>query len=169
MSVTERLMCLFSRRPRTAAAHPGRRRFLRPSAAVLAFAALCLTAAPRGIAGEESHGKRKWVATWAASPHGSYPVGTAIAQPILTFAFPSPQTGADDQTFRLIVRPDLWGDTFRLRFSNVFGTQPVTIDGVYAGLQANSAALVPGSNRPVTFSGMDRITIPAGELEYGDP
>jgi lysophospholipase L1-like esterase len=190
MSDTKSLMRLFARRISGVVTHathslrrarrdPGgrhsqgtarvRRPRSRTSVMGIAVAALCLAAAHQAFAKEESHGKRKWIATWAASAHGSYPVGTAIAQPILTFAFPSPQIGADDQTFRLILRPDLWGDTFRLRFSNAFGTQPVTIDGAYVGLQANSAAVVPGSNRPVTFSGNGRVTIPAGELAYTDP
>ena len=73
---------------------------------------------------------QKWVATWAASPHGPYPSGNASAQPVLEFAFESPERGAVDQTFRLIVKPDLWGAQVRLRFSNTFGTQPVTFDDV---------------------------------------
>ena len=35
----------------------------------------------------------------------------------------------------MIVRPDIWGRQARLRFSNAFGTKPVTFDGVYVGLQ----------------------------------
>ena len=110
-----------------------------------------------------------WVATWAASAHGTYPVGTAVAQPDLSFAFPSPDTGAYNQTFRLIVRPTLWGDDFRLRFSNVFGTQSVTLDEVYLGLQASAGTVAAGTNRQVTFSGSGSATIPAGELLYSDP
>src|SRR5262245_19155479 len=63
-----------------------------------------------------------WVASWTASAHGPYPSGNAVAQPILDFALPSATTGADNQTFRLMIRPDLWGQTVRVRFTNVFGT-----------------------------------------------
>ncbi len=56
---------------------------------------------------------QKWVATWAASVHGPYPSGNASAQPDLTFAFPDATKGAIDQSFRLIVKPDLWGDRVR--------------------------------------------------------
>src|SRR4051794_29429646 len=69
---------------------------------------------------------QKWVASWTASVHGPYPSGNATAQPVLDFAFESPERGATNQTFRLIVKPDLWGARVRLRFSNAFGTQPVT-------------------------------------------
>jgi hypothetical protein len=43
-----------------------------------------------------------WVVSWVASAHGPYPVGNPSAQPDQRFAFPSAQTGANDQTFRLM-------------------------------------------------------------------
>ena len=52
---------------------------------------------------------QKWVTSWTGSVQGPYPTGNPSAQPDLRFAFPSPETGARDQSFRLIVRPDLWG------------------------------------------------------------
>ena len=36
---------------------------------------------------------------WVASAHGPYPVGNPSAQPDQRFAFPSAQTGANDQSF----------------------------------------------------------------------
>jgi hypothetical protein len=45
-----------------------------------------------------------WVVSWVASAHGPYPVGNPSAQPDQRFAFPSAQTGANDQTFRLMKR-----------------------------------------------------------------
>jgi len=50
-----------------------------------------------------------WVASWTASPQGPYPAGWPAAQPDLSFALPHGDTdGAADQTFRLIVKPDVW-------------------------------------------------------------
>jgi hypothetical protein len=111
----------------------------------------------------------KWITVWTGSVQGPYPVGNASAQPVLTPVFPVPETGARDQTFRLIVRPDLWGAQARLRFSNALGTRPVTFDGVYAGLQSSGAALVAGTNRPVLFGGKPSVTIAAGAEEWSDP
>jgi hypothetical protein len=88
---------------------------------------------------------------------GPYPIGNPSAQPDLRFAFPSPEIGARDQSFRLIVRPDLWGRQVRLRFSNALGTRPVTFDGIHVGLQRTAAALVPGSNQPVSFRARVRL------------
>src|SRR5262245_25995616 len=76
----------------------------------------------------------KWAATWAASPHGPYPSGNPSAQPDLSLALPANM--ARDQTFRMMVRPDLWGRAVRIRLTNVFGTAPITFDDVFVGLQA---------------------------------
>ncbi|MEI7873904.1 MAG: GDSL-type esterase/lipase family protein [Alphaproteobacteria bacterium] len=112
---------------------------------------------------------QQWVASWTGSAHGPYPVGNPTAQPELKFAFPVPAEGAKDQTFRLIVRPDVWGQQVRFRLSNAFGTKPVTFDGAYVGLQESGSAVVAGTNRPATFKGQASITVAAGESVVSDP
>jgi lysophospholipase L1-like esterase len=109
---------------------------------------------------------QRWVTSWAGSAQGPYPIGNPTAQPELKFAFPDKVV--HDQTFRLIVRPSAWGKKTRFRFSNVFGTEPLTIDGAFAGLQMSGAAVMPGSNRPVTFKGKKTVTIPAGGDLWSD-
>ena len=111
---------------------------------------------------------QKWVTAWAAADQGPYPVGNASAQPDLHFAFPAQDTGARDQTFRMVVKPSLWSNRVRLRFSNVFGAKPVTFDGVFTGLQASGAALMPGSNRPVSFAGKRTVTVQPGNAVWSD-
>jgi hypothetical protein len=111
----------------------------------------------------------KWVASWVASAQGPYPVGNASAQPDQRFAFPSPPAGANDQTFRLVLRPSLWGRQARLRLTNVFGEKPVTFDGVYAGLQLGGPALVRGTNRQVRFGGKGSVTVAPGTSVWSDP
>ena len=111
----------------------------------------------------------KWVTSWAASVQGPYPVGNPSAQPDLKLAFPVPQGGARDQSFRLIVRPDIWGREARIRLSNAFGTHAVTFDGVHLGLQSGGPALVAGTNLPVRFSGRIAVTVAPGESAWSDP
>ena len=112
---------------------------------------------------------QKWVATWAASAHGPYPSGNASAQPVLDFVFESPERGAVDQTFRLIVKPDLWGRRFRLRFSNAFGTQPVTFDDVFVGIQGSGGNLVAATNARVAFEhGRRTLTLAPGASAFSD-
>jgi len=114
--------------------------------------------------------RQKWVATWAASAHGPYPSGNASAQPVLDFAFESSERGAVDQTFRLIVKPDLWGRRIRLRFSNAFGTQRVTFDDVYVGVQGSGGNIVAGTNQPAAFErGRKSITVAPGASAFSDP
>ena len=55
-----------------------------------------------------------------------------------------------------------------MRFTNVFGTKPVTFDGMFVGLQLGSAAVVTGTNRPVTFGGKSGITIQPGKSAWSD-
>src|SRR5688572_1393907 len=111
-------------------------RTLAPVLGVLVCAAApALAQLPRG---------QKWVTTWAASVHGPYPSGNPVAQPVLDRVFDA-QRGATDQTFRLIVRPSLWGPQIRLRFANTFGTQPVTLDDLFVGLQGTGGAIAAGT------------------------
>ncbi len=109
-----------------------------------------------------------WVTSWAASVQGPYPVGNPSAQPNLALVFPTPEIGARDQSFRLIVKPELWGGKARFRFSNALGTQPVTFDGAFVGLQWSGSAVMPGTNRKFTFGGKDAVTVVPGESVWSD-
>jgi lysophospholipase L1-like esterase len=111
----------------------------------------------------------KWAASWTGSVHGPYPIGNPTAQPELKFAFPIPEQGANDQTFRLIVKPDAWGTQTRIRLSNAFGSKPVTFDDAYVGLQESGSAILAGTNQPLTFKGQKRATVAAGESVVSDP
>jgi lysophospholipase L1-like esterase len=112
----------------------------------------------------------KWVATWAASVHGPYPAGNASAQPDLKFAFPDPAQGAVDQSFRMIVKPDLWGERFRIRLVNTFGTEVIVFSDVYIGVASTGGNIVKGTNRRVLFfNGRHSFHISPGGSLYSDP
>ena len=113
--------------------------------------------------------KEKWVTSWISSVQGPYPVGNPSAQPNLSAVFPTSALGANNQSFRLIVRPDIWGKQTRVRLSNALGTQPITFENVYVGLQLGSAELVKGSNQPVSFGGKKSVTIAPGQSAWSDP
>jgi lysophospholipase L1-like esterase len=148
---------------------------------IIAVAASTLAINP--VAADDQQGQR-WVATWATSPATFFqyvppvppaPPGPpttfapANIQPDLGFPFPDANTaGATDQTFRTIVKPDLWGNMMRFRFSNVFGSQPVTFSSVTVALQEYSGNLVDGTLTPVTFAGNKSVTIPAGQEIVSD-
>ncbi|HEY1459128.1 MAG TPA: GDSL-type esterase/lipase family protein [Casimicrobiaceae bacterium] len=108
-----------------------------------------------------------WITSWAASPQGPYPSGAAVAQPDLSFAFPD--SAASDQTFRLIVRPGMWSRFVRIHFTNLFGNQPITLDGAFVGIQKTGAEIVATTNQPVTFNGgSTRLTLQPGESVWSD-
>ena len=107
--------------------------------------------------------------SWAASVQGPYPVGNPSAQPDLSRVFPSPSAGARDQSFRLIVAPGFWGGHARVRFSNALGTQPVTFDGAFVGLQWSGSAVLPGTQQPLTFGGLASVTVAPGQSAWSDP
>jgi len=130
------------------------------------FMLMCLLAVSGGAAAQ---GESKWVVSWAASVQGPYPSGNPSAQPDLALAFPSAQTGARDQSFRLIVRPTLWGRSVRLRLSNAMGSRAVVFDNVYVGLHQSSGAVVRGTNHAVRFDAQARVEVPAGGSAWSDP
>jgi lysophospholipase L1-like esterase len=140
----------------------------RSTVVVVTVALVAIMSSAAAAQRSRSAGGHKWVATWAASVHGPYPSGNPSAQPDLKFAFPAPAEGAADQSFRLIVRPDLWGDRFRIRLANTFGRQPVTFDAVYVGVSSTGGNLVKGTNRPVVFGGRSTVTVAPGASAFSD-
>ncbi len=110
-----------------------------------------------------------WATVWSGSDQGPYPAGIASAQPDLSFAFPHPEAGSHEQSFRLIIKPDLWGRQMRFRFSNTYGARPITFDAAFAGLQMSGAAVVPGTNRPLTFGAKKTVTVAPGAQAWSDP
>jgi hypothetical protein len=127
-----------------------------------------------------------WVASWATSP-AAYLVytppipqnqalgfsttkyATATIQPDQAFPFPNGNTnGATNQTIRSIVKPDLWGTTMRVHFSNVFGNQSMTLNATTIALQEYAGNVVNGTITPVTFGHAKSVTIPAGQEIWSD-
>jgi lysophospholipase L1-like esterase len=113
-------------------------------------------------------GNKRWITAWTASVQGPYPSGFALLQPDLSLVFPNPARGADDQSFRMIVRPDIWSGQARIRLSNAFGTKPVRFNQITIGLQFESSAISAGTNRRVTFGGQEWVEIPPGKDAWSD-
>ncbi len=112
-----------------------------------AFALTCLSSAA-ATENPDSH----WVATWSTA-------NQQVLNPIAT----------TNQTLREIIHTSIGGRAVRIRLANHFGTQPVTFNAVYLGLQKSGASLVPGSNHAVTFGGSKSITIREGADALSDP
>jgi GDSL-like Lipase/Acylhydrolase family len=115
-------------------------------------------------------GDLKWVASWTTSPQNVFKgVGATQTAALVNFAFPATTgTQAINQTLRMIVKPDLWGSTLRVRLSNTWGAGPVTFGRVTIGLQSFSGATVAGTIRQVTFGGQAAVTVAAGSEVFSD-
>jgi lysophospholipase L1-like esterase len=75
-----------------------------------------------------------------------------------------------NQTVRDIVHTSIGGSNLRIEVSNAFGDSPVTFGRAYVGVRSTGAAIQPGTNRQVTFSGGHAsVTIPAGAEVLSDP
>ncbi|MEO7158713.1 MAG: GDSL-type esterase/lipase family protein, partial [Vicinamibacterales bacterium] len=66
------------------------------------------------------------------------------------------------------VKPDLWGNTMRFRFSNVFGDRPVTFSRVTVALQSYAGNPQQDTLTRVTFKKQNLVTIPKGQQVWSD-
>ena len=87
----------------------------------------------------------------------------------------APQTGnfsttINQQTLRQTLRTSIGGTAARIRISNLFGTQPLSISDVHiARAIGTGSAAVAGTDHALTFSGQASVTIaPHGEV-MSDP
>lgn len=94
---------------------------------------------------------RHWVGTWTAAPAPS-----------------EAGVGFNNHTLRMHPRISVGGDTLRVRVSNAYGNGKLVIGAAYIGIRDKGAAIVPGSQRKLTFCGADSTTIAAGALAISD-
>jgi lysophospholipase L1-like esterase len=99
-----------------------------------------------------------WVGTWAASPQqaGVFPGSSA-------------PRGFNNETVRHVVRISIGGDRLTVRLSNEHGEQPLVIGEVRVAFAGTGGAIVPGTDRQVTFDGEPSIIIPIGAPALSDP
>jgi lysophospholipase L1-like esterase len=75
----------------------------------------------------------------------------------------------NNQTLRQIVRTSIGGDRVRVVLTNTFGTAPLAIGAARISLRDKEAAIVPKSDRVLTFGGTATVSIPAGAAMVSDP
>ena len=100
-----------------------------------------------------------WARSWGASPQG----------PIMGLGPPFAAPTFHDVTLRQLVRLSGGGRQVRVRFSNEFGTAPLTVGGAHVAIAAAGGAIQPGSDRVLTFAGKPTATVPAGAPLVSDP
>ncbi|MEV0222129.1 GDSL-type esterase/lipase family protein [Streptomyces sp. NPDC050704] len=111
-------------------------------AAVLAGLLLPAAASPAEAA------QGKWTGTWATAQHAAYDPGTS------------------EVTVRIPVRVSAGGSSVRIRLTNDFTTEPVTIGHATVGLRDGGSAVT--KPQQLRFGGKSEVTIPAGEQAASD-
>lgn len=101
-----------------------------------------------------------WIGTWGASPSPQLSDASQVKKANLTFA---------NQTIREIVHVSLGGSLVRVRLSNAYNKQAVQVGAAHIALRSKDAAIAAGSDRVLTFSGRQSVTIPPDALVLSDP
>jgi lysophospholipase L1-like esterase len=96
----------------------------------------------------------QWVGTWAA------PTMQAEGADIRRFS---------GVTLREIAHISVGGEQIRLRFTNEFGLDPLTVSDAHVALSAGGGAIQPNSDHAVTFGGAASVNIPPGAAIFSDP
>ena len=120
------------------------------------------------------------MATWAASPIATN-IAAAPAKPVATPVAggapaaapakpgPAPLRSFNNQTIRMVVNTSIGGRSVRVELANTFGADRLKIGSAHIALRDHDSAIVPASDRKLTFSGLDSATIPPGASMISDP
>ena len=101
-------------------------------------------------AGQQRHSA--WIGTWASSPERDQS-GTRFT----------------NQTLRQIVHTSIGGSSVRLHISNIFGSEPLTIQDVHIAFRQTGSTILASSDQAVHFTGASTVTIPPGAEGVSDP
>ena len=122
---------------------------------VLIIVARTSSAAPGGNAQSGD-----WIGSWAAAVTAAEPSGLS-------------QVGLSNQTYRMGVHLSVGGDQIRIRLTNIYGTQTLTV-GHATIAKSNSGTpqvsdIDPSTLRELTFNGKPTTAILKGAELYSDP
>jgi lysophospholipase L1-like esterase len=106
-----------------------------------------------------------WVGTWACGPQLTEHSASQNNLPPAPLAY---------STLRQFVHTTISGQHLRVRFSNAYGTNSVTMNSVHIALAAGTGSLTnavinTSTDTALTFHGAPSITIPAGDVVWSDP
>ncbi len=74
-----------------------------------------------------------------------------------------------DVTLREIVHVSIGGSRIRVRLTNQFGSGPLLIGEAHVALSAGRGAILPGTDRKLSFTGESAAHIPAASMVFSDP
>jgi lysophospholipase L1-like esterase len=106
----------------------------------------CSFAAAAAVSTQPIH----WVGTWGAAPD-------------------SPGPALHDKTLRQVIRTSIGGSAVRLRLSNLFGAEAVTLGPVEVAEHAKGSAIQSATRHRISFGGRSTVTIAKGADVLSDP
>ena len=99
----------------------------------------------------------RWVGTWGAAVQLTEPHNLP------------PAPGLAGNSLRQVVRVSQGGDRLRVRFSNRFGTSPVTLRAAHLAASLGGDTIDPATDHALTFGSEPGVTIPAGSTVTSAP
>lgn len=126
------------------------------------------------LAAAQAQPQEHWIATWGTAQQLIYSGPTAPRPPQnppppVNLAIPPMWSTVNNQTVRMIARVSLGGNSVRVRLVNAFGSTPLQIGAAHIALRNKDAAIIPASDRALTFSGRPSCLIPPGAVMLSDP
>ena len=103
----------------------------------------------------------RWLATWTApqAPANPRPPADSVdTTPTYT-----------NRTLREIVHTSIGGNRARIRISNEYGDQPLIIDDAHIAVRDTGNAVVPSTDRALTFGGRTSLMLRPGATAVSDP
>jgi lysophospholipase L1-like esterase len=93
-----------------------------------------------------------WTGTWAVSPIRD-----------------NPGMRFEKQTLRQIVHTSVGGRMARIHISNLFGSEPLTIENVHIARPRTGSSIVAATDRKVQFGGLTSVIVQPGTTAVSDP
>ena len=126
---------------------------------ITALAAVAVLFGSTAVLAHDRHDDERgnWFTAWSIS------IGHRMG-PAFTGANLAPDVS--NGTLRMVVRPSISGTAVRVRIENTQAQTAVTFSGAFVGTLGSGAALVPGTNRRLTFGGSPGLTLAAGESAW---
>lgn len=100
----------------------------------------------------------QWVDSWGASFLSTTVNGVVQAAPSF-----------NNQTYRLNVFSKLGGTQVRVKLSNKFASNTLTVGAAHVALVSSMSSIVPTSDRALTFGGVAGVTLVPGAEVWSDP
>jgi lysophospholipase L1-like esterase len=101
----------------------------------------------------------RWIGTWGASPSPQLADPAQMLSGHLLF---------ENQTIREIVHTSAGASTVRVRLSNAYGRESVTIAAAHIALRDHESSVVASSDHALTFGGRPFVTIPPDATVLSD-